>query len=157
MIYAVVDSVRSLFNVGAIFRTADGAGVDKIFLTGITGCPPHREIRKVALGAEESVAWQYEQECLQLLQRLKKQGISIVVLETAQGSIAYDSADYTFPLCLVVGNEYHGIGADVLNEADLVVDIPMCGAKESLNVAVAFGVAIYEIRRHREDSARGKL
>jgi len=156
MIYTLVDSVRSLFNVGAIFRTADGAGVDKIFLTGITGCPPHREIRKVALGAEETVSWQYERECLPLLQQLKKQGVSIVVLEMTQDSIPYDTVDYVFPLCLVVGNEYHGVSENVLREANLVVEIPMCGAKESLNVAVAFGVAIYEIGKQRQGRTGGK-
>lgn len=144
-IYTLVENVRSLYNVGAIFRTADGAGVDKIFLTGITGQPPQREIRKVALGAEESVPWEYAAQSLPLLEQLKSQGVQIVVLETTPNSRPYYAVNYTLPLCLVVGHEFHGVSQEVIDAADLLVQIPMQGVKISLNVAVAFGIAVYEI------------
>lgn len=144
-IYALVENVRSLYNVGAIFRTADGAGVSKIFLTGITGQPPHRGIRKVALGAEETVPWDYHPDSVELIERLKKQKVQIVVLESTQDSIPYDKARYQFPLCLVVGHEYNGVSKQVIEKSDLLIKIPMKGTKISLNVAVAFGIAVYEI------------
>jgi len=145
MIYTLVENVRSLFNVGAIFRTADGAGVSKIYLTGITGTPPHREIRKVALGAEESVDWEYVEDPVALVSRLKDKGVSIVVLESTQNSQPFDQVEYKFPLCLVVGHEFNGVSQEMILQADQVVSIPMLGSKISLNVSVAFGVAIYEI------------
>ncbi|MFQ5675379.1 MAG: TrmH family RNA methyltransferase [bacterium] len=147
MIYALVENVRSLYNVGAIFRTADGAGVSKVFLTGITGRPPHREIRKVALGAEEAIEWEYYQESIAVVEKLKKENVQIVVLEATGGSICYDKADYRFPLCLAVGHEYNGVSDALLKRADLLIHIPMKGQKISLNVAVAVGVAVYEISR----------
>lgn len=148
-IYTLVENVRSLYNVGAIFRTADGAGVSKVFLTGITGKPPHREIRKVALGAEEHITWEYHPESVKVIENLKSLNFQIVALETTQDSQRYDQADYRFPLCLVVGHEYHGLSGEVLSLADLVVNLPMHGIKVSLNVAVAFGISVYEIARAR--------
>lgn len=145
MLYTLVENVRSLYNVGAIFRTADGAGVSRIFLSGITGCPPHREIRKVALGAEENIPWEYVPEAVPFLSKLKSEGVEIVVLEATESSLPYDEITYHFPLCLVVGHEYHGVSAEVLETADRVIRIPMRGAKISLNVSVAYGIAVYEI------------
>lgn len=147
MVYALAENIRSLYNVGSIFRTADGAGVSRVFLTGITGCPPNKEIRKVALGAEENVPWEYHPESVELVKKLKKENVKIVVLETTDSSVLYDQASYQFPLCLVMGNEYHGVSDDVIAEADLIVTIPMKGTKISLNVAVAFGITIYEITK----------
>ncbi|NIV94838.1 TrmH family RNA methyltransferase [candidate division KSB1 bacterium] len=143
--YTVVENVRSLYNVGAIFRTADGVGVSKLFLTGISGQPPQREIRKVALGAEEAVPWKYYPKSEDIIRKLKQQGVQIVVLESTRNSIPYHEADYAFPLCLVVGHEYEGVSEQTLRDADLVIDIPMKGSKVSLNVAVAYGIAVYEI------------
>ena len=148
-IYTLVENVRSLYNVGAIFRTADGAGVSKVFLTGITGKPPHREIRKVALGAEENITWEYHPESVKVIAGLKSLNFQIVALETTQDSQRYDQADYRFPLCLVVGHEYHGLSGEVLSLSDLVVNLPMRGVKVSLNVAVAFGISVYEIAKAR--------
>ena len=147
MIYGLIENVRSLYNVGAIFRTADGAGVNKLFLTGITGQPPHREIRKVALGAEESVPWEYIPETATLVEKLKREDVQIVVLEATEKSIPYDQADFEFPVCLVVGHEYNGVSEEILKSADSVIKIPMRGKKISLNVAVAFGIAIYEMSK----------
>ncbi len=148
-VFVLVENVRSLFNVGALFRTADAAGVTKIYLTGFTGTPPHREIRKVALGAEESVPWEYCAEAAEVIARLRRKQVQIVVLESCEQAVAYDRAPYRFPLCLVVGHEFNGVSAATLQAADLVVRIPMYGAKTSLNVGVAFGIAVYEVIKRR--------
>ncbi|MFQ5823988.1 MAG: RNA methyltransferase [bacterium] len=153
-ILALVENVRSLYNVGAIFRTADGAGVSKLYLTGITGKPPHREIRKVALGAEDSIAWEYYPNSVELIERLKKDNVQIVVLEAMKESIPYDEANYRFPLCLVVGHEYNGVTKEVIQLADILIKIPMKGIKISLNVAVAFGIAVYEITKVQKRAER---
>lgn len=145
MVYALLENVRSLYNVGAIFRTADGAGVSRIFLTGITGQPPHREIRKVALGAEESVPWEYHREATAVIRQLRAEEVKIVVLETTGAAVLFNEVRYEFPLCLVVGNEYHGISEETLALADMHIRIPMRGSKVSLNVSVAFGIAAYEV------------
>jgi tRNA G18 (ribose-2'-O)-methylase SpoU len=150
----LVDNVRSLHNVGSIFRTADGAGVSKLYLCGITGTPPRNEIRKAALGAEEHVAWEYHRDPVKLVRRLKAEGVRTVVLEAAPGAARYDEADYGFPLCLVIGHEFHGVRPELLEAADEVIAIPMAGMKISLNVAVAFGVAIYHIVRVWERTGR---
>ncbi|MFQ5706958.1 MAG: RNA methyltransferase [bacterium] len=151
-LFVLVENVRSLYNVGAIFRTADGAGVSKIFLTGLTGRPPHREIRKVALGAEETIEWQYFDNSVDLVDQLKSQNVQIVVLESTPSSLPYDKVPYRFPLCLVVGHEYHGVSSELIRKADQLIQIPMHGAKVSLNVSVAFGIAVYEIVRARSST-----
>lgn len=151
-VYVLLENVRSLYNVGAIFRTADGAGVSKLFLTGITGRPPHREIHKVALGAEENIPWEYHPNSVEIIERLKGQNIQIVVLESTENSVLYNEATYRFPLCLVVGHEFHGVSQEVIQQADLLVKIPMKGLKISLNVAVAFGIAVYEISNSKKNS-----
>lgn len=145
MIYTLVENVRSLYNVGAIFRTADGAGVSKIFLCGMTGTPPHKEIRKVALGAEEAVPWEYHKNSLDVIRKLQEQHVQAVVLESTANSIPYYEGDFHLPLCLVVGHEYQGVSEALVEHADLLIHIPMRGKKISLNVAVAYGIAVYEI------------
>ncbi|MDZ7271230.1 MAG: RNA methyltransferase [candidate division KSB1 bacterium] len=147
-IFALADNVRSMHNVGAIFRTADGAGVAKLYLCGITACPPRAEIRKTSLGAEEAVPWEYVPSAAEAVAGLKAQGVQIVVLEHTDSSYDFRRAPYRFPLCLVVGHEYHGVSEEVVALADIAVEIPMAGVKESLNVSVAFGIAVYEIARH---------
>ena len=146
-VFALLDNIRSLHNVGSIFRTADGAGVEKLFLCGITGRPPRNEIRKAALGAEEHVAWEYHPDPLPVVERLKSEGVRIVALEASQEAVLYDEAGYDFPLCLVVGHEFHGVRSELLEAADEVIAIPMRGMKISLNVAVAFGVEVYHVAR----------
>jgi len=150
MFFVLLDNIRSLFNVGAIFRTADGAGVSKIFLTGITGKPPHREIHKVALGAEETVPWSYYKNPADLVKEFKKEKMPIFALEATENSVPFDAVDYPERLCLIVGNEYNGIGEELLHEADAVVHLPMRGKKVSLNVSVAFGIAAYEIMKSKK-------
>lgn len=146
---AVVEDVRSLFNVGAIFRTADGAGMDKIYMCGITGAPPRKEIEKVSLGAENTVNWEWRFGCIEILRELKERGFNIVALEKTENSQPLTKllaeGKISRPLCLVVGNEVSGVSAEALALSDIVADLPMKGMKESLNVSVAFGIAAYAL------------
>ncbi|MDZ7304706.1 MAG: RNA methyltransferase [candidate division KSB1 bacterium] len=148
---AVLDNIRSLHNVGSIFRTADGAGIGKLYLCGMTGTPPRNEIRKAALGAEEIVAWEYFRQTNKVLAKLKKDGYHLLALENAPNAVDYRRAQYQFPLALVVGHEYHGISPDILARCDAIISLPMRGMKISLNVAVAFGIAAYEIANRLEE------
>jgi tRNA G18 (ribose-2'-O)-methylase SpoU len=150
-VIALVEDVRSLWNVGSIFRTADGAGIKSLYLTGITGCPPRKEIKKVSLGAEDSVKWRYHWSALAVLSKLKARGVFLVGLERTPESIplhefvAGKHSNITDGqcLCLIVGNEVTGLSQETLSVCDIVCDLPMHGSKESLNVAVAFGIAAY--------------
>ncbi|NLP12441.1 RNA methyltransferase [bacterium] len=148
----LLDDIRSLHNVGAVFRTADGAAVDHLYLCGISGTPPRDEIRKTSLGAEESVPWSYHRDPIPLVHDLKRQGRQIVVLEQTTAGVDYRRACYRFPLVLIVGHEYQGVAEELVTAADLAIELPMHGVKHSLNVSVAFGVAIYEIRRRWEET-----
>lgn len=143
----LLENVRSLYNVGSMFRLADGARLERILLTGVTGAPPHTGIRKTALGAEESVPWEYHVDPLKTVRRLSNSGYRIAVLENARGSKIHWDAAYEFPLCLVLGNEISGVHPEIVEMADQVIEIPMNGEKNSLNVAMAAGIAIYEIKR----------
>jgi tRNA G18 (ribose-2'-O)-methylase SpoU len=146
---ALVEDVRSLWNVGSIFRTADGAGFEHLYLCGITGTPPRKEIEKVSLGAEESVSWQYCLNPLSVTSDLKSNGIFLLGLEvTDQSELLADAiktGKISSPLCLILGNEVTGVSPQLLTECDLVCHLPMRGMKESLNVAVAYGIAAYLI------------
>lgn len=144
-LFALLEDVRSLHNVGSIFRTADAVRLEKLYLTGITGYPPRKEIDKTALGAVETVPWEYAADPLNVLKNLKNNGVKIVVLEHTSSSVPFQSVQYLFPACLVVGNEVFGVGEQVVEMADLSIDIPMFGSKQSLNVTIAFGIVIYEM------------
>lgn len=139
-------NIRSLHNVGSIFRTADGAGVEKIWLCGITGCPPHPGICKIALGAEERVPWEYHTDALVVVRQLKQAGYQVVLLEQTDVSVEYHRFEPLGPVALVVGNEIDGLDEDLIPLADVAVDIYMAGIKNSLNVGVAFGVVAYHLR-----------
>ena len=142
----VLNNIRSLHNVGTIFRTADGAGVEKIWLCGITGYPPQSGIAKTALGAEEHVPWEYREDILGLLKELKVKGYQIVLLEQMQGSVSHEVFKAKSPVCLVIGNEVDGVTDSLQNLSDAAIEIEMDGIKNSLNVAVAFGIAVYQLR-----------
>lgn len=142
----VLNDIRSLHNVGTMFRTADGAGVEKIWLCGITGYPPQGGIAKTALGAQNHVPWEYREDVLALIKELKKQGYQIVLLEQMQGSISHEAFKANSPACLVVGNEMTGIAESLQSLCDAAIEIEMDGIKNSLNVAVAFGIAVYQLR-----------
>ena len=158
----VLNNIRSLYNVGSIFRTADGVGVEKIWLCGITGTPgKHRadflrrpdhaermksQIAKTALGAEESVPWDYATDAGEIIDGLRKAGYTIVLLEQTEESIPYEELKIETPVCLVMGNEIRGVSKGLLPQCDVAVDIEMAGLKNSLNVTVAFGILAYHIR-----------
>ena len=144
----VVDSVRSLYNVGSIFRTSDGVLLEKLVLTGFTPTPPRKEIEKTALGATESVPWQYVRDPREAIQKLKQEGLKACCLELTDSTVPYYTMTRTdFPLLLVIGNEITGVSKEVLSECDLALEIPQFGIKQSLNVAVAYGIAIFELNR----------
>lgn len=145
IVYVLCDNIRSLYNVGSIFRTADAAGVSKIILGGITGKPTQAGVIKTALGAEKNVPWEHYKNLSAQVVKLKKAGFFIVALEQSLGSADFRKFKPRFPLALVVGNEVSGVSGAILKKADKIIEIPMRGRKESLNVAVAFGVAIFEI------------
>lgn len=145
----VLYNLRSRENVGSVFRTADGAGVDKIYLCGITPTPPHEKISKTALGAETYVPWEYRKETWRLLVKLKKEGINIVALEQTKESVDLFKFKSEFPLALVLGNEVKGLSPQILKYCDKKISIPMYGKKESLNVSVAAGVALYVLQNNK--------
>jgi tRNA G18 (ribose-2'-O)-methylase SpoU len=141
----VLPNIRSGHNVGAIFRTADGAGVDKLYLTGYTPCPPHTQIDKVSLGAEKWMPWEHYKQAGTLLKKLKKMGYNIVALEQTKTSQNIFNWQLNFPIALVLGNEKTGVPKSLLKYCDQSVEIPMAGKKNSLNVSVAAGIAMYRI------------
>lgn len=142
----VLDNIRSLYNVGSIFRTGDGAGVEKIWLCGITGYPPQAQISKIALGAEERVPWEHAQDVESVVRNLKGQGYTIIFLEQMEEAVDYYDFKPNFPLCLVVGNEIEGISKQLLPLGDGAIEIEMMGIKNSLNVSVAFGIVAYHLK-----------
>ncbi len=147
--FVVCDNIRSLENIGSVFRTADALGVNKIYLCGICGKPPHHKISKTALGAEKTVPFEYCRQTWRLAEELKKQKVQVVALEQNKKAISYEKFRPKFPLALVVGNEVRGVSKKVLEQADAIIELPMAGRKESLNVSVAFGVAGFEINKSR--------
>jgi tRNA G18 (ribose-2'-O)-methylase SpoU len=147
--FVLLDNIRSLLNVGSIFRTADGMGFDRVYLTGYSPCPPRHEMSKTALGAETYVDWEYYEDPLVLVDLLKKEGISIVAVECTHQSqnfkdwIPDDSVSY----CLILGNETQGVQSSLLSLADKVIHIPMLGKKNSLNVSVASGIIMAHVAK----------
>lgn len=154
----LLDDVRSMYNVGAFFRTADAAGIEKLYLCGITACPPKAQISKTALGAEDSVPWQHSWDLLGTASVLRDHGHELAALETTP--LAVDLFDWRpcFPVCVMFGHETEGLRPELLAMCDTHVRIPMLGRKHSLNVATAGGVVVYELlrkyRRLREGESR---
>lgn len=147
--YLILPNIRSCHNVGAMFRTADATSVDQIFLVGYTPVPPRPEIDKVALGAETWMKWKQYKNLKVLIKNLKKKGVCIVALEKSDKSIDLGKTDFSFPLALIVGNEVDGVDPNILKLCDRVVHIPMLGKKESLNVSIAAGIAMYTIGQQK--------
>ena len=145
----VLDNVRSLHNVGSAFRTADAFRVEKIYLTGITGTPPHREIQKSALGATESVAWEYVENSAKAIQDLKNQNYKVVIIEQTTESKALNNftPEPGIKYCLVFGNEVNGVSEDVIAGGDIALEIPQIGTKHSLNISVCLGIVCWEFFR----------
>ena len=140
----LLDNVRSLYNVGSIFRTSDGARIEKLILTGYTPSPPRKGIDKTALGATRTVPWEHIRDPLAAVRTLRESGLRVGILEQTTASVPYYALRASdFPMCLVVGNEITGVSKVISTSADLAIDIPMYGMKQSLNVAVAYGIVAF--------------
>ena len=147
----VLHDVRSLYNVGAFFRTADAVGIDRICLSGITGYPTQRQVRKTALGAEEHVAWEALSDVISYIEELRRQQFEIVAIETCAQSVDLFDWQPSFPVAVLFGNEVTGVSPQLLDRCDTYVRLPMRGIKYSLNVATAGGVVLYELlRKYRQ-------
>ena len=147
-IIGLLDNIRSLYNVGSMFRTSDGAFIRMLYLCGYTPSPPRKEIEKTALGATGTVPWQYFADSLDALRAARTAGARICVLEQTDRSSGASSIHASdFPICLVVGNEITGVSQKVIDAADIALEIPMLGTKQSLNAAVAYGIALFDLVR----------
>ncbi|MDD5396725.1 MAG: TrmH family RNA methyltransferase [Candidatus Moranbacteria bacterium] len=152
-LFLILHDIRSAHNVGAVFRSADGAGVSKIFLTGYTPVPAKSDcicktkaekmLEKTALGAEQSVAWERFENLALLIETLQKENCTIIALEKTADATEIGKYEPSFPAALILGNEVEGVTEDVLKKCDAIISIPMRGKKESLNVSVAAGIAMY--------------
>lgn len=152
-VFVLLDNIRSMYNVGSIFRTSDSIMIQKLYLTGYTPTPEKKEVKKTALGSTESVEWEYYKDPVELIKKLKSDGIKIVALEITDESIPYTEINHhDFPMCLIIGNEITGIQNNILELCDMAIELPMYGIKHSLNVAVAYGIAIYELRKKWESN-----
>jgi len=144
-IYGLLDNVRSVWNVGSMFRTADAACLGGLFLCGLTATPPRPDMEKTALGATETVPWDYWSNSPAAVRGLQERGITVIALEQTADAKPFYEFECPFPACFVVGHEVEGVSSEVLDLADMKVEIPMGGAKQSLNVAVSFGVMAYRL------------
>ena len=144
-IHVMLDNLRSAFNVGSIFRTADAGGVAHLHLCGMTAHPPHKKLEKTALGAFDYVPWTYYERNRVCIDALKEQGIPVIAVETVEGAPSLFDMTWSRPVAIVLGNEENGINSRVLARCDGAVQIPMAGYKRSINVATAFGIVLYHI------------
>jgi tRNA G18 (ribose-2'-O)-methylase SpoU len=150
---AVLDNLRSVYNVGSIFRTANAVGIEKIYLCGTTPTPVdkkglrRKDFAKVALGAEDTISWEYNESTIDVLKELQKNNTYIIALEQDEKSVDYKdiSIDTTKNIVFIIGPEVTGISKEVLQMSDVIAEIPMLGTKESLNVTIAFGIGVYKI------------
>ena len=143
----ILDNIRSLSNVGSVFRTSDAFLIKEIILCGITATPPHREIQKTALGATDSVAWRYFESTLAAVKELQEQKIKVYAVEQAEGSKMLDHIDFNFSneIAIVMGNEVKGVSQEVMDLVDDCIELPQFGTKHSLNISVTTGIMIWEI------------
>ncbi len=146
-IIIVLDNIRSLNNIGSVFRTADAFLVEKIYLCGITAKPPHKDIHKTALGSTETVAWEYYENTKELIEQLKAKGIVIISIEQAEDALMLNDfkPQPQSTYALVFGNEVKGVAQNVVSASDLVVEIPQFGTKHSLNISVSCGVVVWDV------------
>lgn len=145
----VLDNIRSLHNVGSVFRTADAFRLQGVWLCGITACPPAAEIHKTALGAEDSVSWEYFEDTLDAVERLQREGYEVLAVEQVEGSLKLDTfrIDPAKRYALILGNEVKGVRQDVVDAADAALEIPQYGTKHSMNVSVTAGIVMWEFER----------
>jgi 23S rRNA (guanosine2251-2'-O)-methyltransferase len=149
-IIAVLDNVRSALNVGSVFRTADAFAIKKIYLCGITACPPNREITKTAIGATESVDWEYVDNTPNTIKRLKEQGYKVYCVEQTDNSKSLlDFENLTREIAVVFGNEVEGVSEEAISVADGCIEIPQYGTKHSLNVSVCAGIVLWTLAKHK--------
>lgn len=147
----ILSDIRSNENVGSLFRTADAVGIDKIYLCGITPAPIDRfgrsvqAIAKTALGAEKNISWQQVKDVQMIIKKLKKEGYQTVAIEQDDTAVDYKQVSVVFPVAFILGNEVGGLSREILQEVDIIAEIPMVGGKESLNVSVAGGVALFRM------------
>ncbi|MCK0135367.1 RNA methyltransferase [Arenibacter sp. S6351L] len=143
----VLDNVRSLNNIGSVFRTADAFLIEKIYLCGITATPPHKEIHKTALGATDSVAWEYRESTLELLKELRAEGYTSLSVEQAENAVMLNDfkVEENKKYALIFGNEVKGVSQEVVSGSDLVLEIPQYGTKHSLNISVSVGVVVWDL------------
>jgi len=147
-VYVLLDNIRSSYNVGSIFRTSDGVMIEKLYLSGYTPTPVKKEVLKTALGSQDSIKWEYEKDPKKIIYSLRKKGIKICALELTDNSFPYyNVTQKDFPICLLVGNEITGISNELLELCDFSIEIPQFGIKQSLNVAVAYGITVFDLRR----------
>ncbi|MCW3078003.1 MAG: TRNA/rRNA methyltransferase [Bacteroidetes bacterium] len=145
-ITVILDNVRSLNNVGSVFRTGDAFLIEQIILCGVTGVPPNKEIEKTALGATSTVKWTYFGSTSEAVDQLKKEGYKVYAVEQAEHSILLNDFSLTNePLALVFGNEVYGVEQEVINDCDGVIEIPQAGTKHSLNISVSVGIVLWEV------------
>ncbi len=148
-IHVVADNIRSIHNIGSIFRTSDAARIEELHLTGISGTPEHRGLHKAALGAQEVVPWQYHSDVNQVVESLREAQVRIAVLEITDAPTEIEDLTMDdFPLALILGNEISGVDDDLVREANFALEIPQYGFKQSLNVSVAYGVAVMSLVKH---------
>ena len=143
----VLDNIRSLNNIGSVFRTADAFRVERIYLCGITAQPPHRDIQKTALGATESVVWEYEEDTTDLILRLNEDGVETLAIEQAKNSVFLDEflPKKGVKIALVMGNEVNGVQQEVIDACKGVIEVPQIGTKHSLNISVCTGIVVWDI------------
>ncbi|MEP4949255.1 MAG: RNA methyltransferase, partial [Flavobacteriaceae bacterium] len=146
-ILIILDNIRSLNNIGSVFRTADAFLIQKIYLCGITATPPHKDIRRTALGATESVEWEYREDTLELVETLKKREISVIAVEQAHNATILSDFEVAAnkKMALIFGNEVKGVSQHVVSACDHVIEIPQFGTKHSLNISVSAGVVVWDI------------
>ncbi|MFG6686684.1 RNA methyltransferase [Mariniflexile sp. HNIBRBA6329] len=143
----ILDNIRSLNNIGSVFRTSDAFLVEKIYLCGITATPPHKDIHKTALGSTDTVAWEYVEDTLTLVENLKAEGVKVVSIEQAENATMLNNftPNTQTTYALVFGNEVKGVAQKVVSASDLVVEIPQYGTKHSLNISVSCGVVVWDL------------
>lgn len=143
----ILDDVRSLNNIGSVFRTADGFAISHIYLCGITATPPHPDIHKTALGAEDSVSWSHEADVVSLVERLRAQGVVVCAIEQVMGSVSLPDfrVEPEKTYAVILGNEVKGVSQGAVDDADLCIEIPQCGTKHSLNVSITAGIVMWDL------------
>ena len=146
-IVVLLNDIRSLHNIGSVFRTCDAMAVEKLYLCGITATPPHREIRKTAIGASESVNWEYQKNAIEVIKKYQKLGYQIISIEQTDKAISLENFNWNKEKTLLIfGNEVNGVDQDLINESDISIEIPQWGTKHSFNISVSAGIVLWSIK-----------